>query len=276
MRGRLVLALIALALAVTAFGVYGVVIATDGGASPAPAAPPGKPGPAGTFQFEPSETSPSPEASEVPSAPQPTVQVEGPREVAARYLTAWQAGDLTAMAGLVSAPPADFAERHRRFDGELRIAAPPALTQGTLRQRSPLEAEVPFQGTRQVEGLGPWPFSSVLRLVRHAGLWRVRWTPQTMHPSLGEGKGLRLTETTTRRPATLTREGQPFPQDSGAGDYFTGLDGTATELRLREVPSGRVLLSSPTRKGESTRTTISRDAQSAAAHALDGLGAPAA
>lgn len=274
MRGRLVLALIALALAVTAFGVYGVVIATDGGASPEPTSSPQQPRPAGTFQFEPSETSPSPETPAVVS--QPAVQVEGPQEVAARYLTAWQAGDLTTMAGLVSAPPADFAQRHRRFDSELRIAAPPALTQGAPRQRSPLEAEVPFHGTRQVEGLGPWPFSSVLRLVRHAGLWRIRWTPQTMHPSLGEGRSLRLTETSTRSPATLTREGQPFPQDSRAGDYFTGLDGTATELKLREVPSGRVLLSSPTRKGESTRTTISRDAQSAAAHALDGLGTPAA
>ncbi|MFC3980316.1 penicillin-binding transpeptidase domain-containing protein [Streptosporangium jomthongense] len=288
MRGRLVLALIALALAIAGFGVYGALIVTDGGStSPTPT-----PRAAGTFVFEPAETpapETSPPVSPAPSSPPPvappaavqattqaTVQAGDPQEVAVRYLAAWQAGDLAAMAGLVSAPPADFAERHRRFDAELRITAPPSLTPQTPRRRSALEAEVPFQGVRQITGLGPWPFSSVLHLVRHAGQWRVRWTPQTMHPSLGEGRSLRLTETKVRRPATLTREGLQFPSGSRAGDYFTGLEGTTTELKLRELPSGRVLLASPSKGGEATRTTISQDVQSAAAHALDGLQAPAA
>ncbi|MEV8631602.1 penicillin-binding transpeptidase domain-containing protein [Streptosporangium sp. NPDC051023] len=294
MRGRWILALIALALAITAFGVYGMVVATGGGTSPgdtlpAEAAGASTPGPVPTTAapgIPQSHASPAPPAptsssllSPVPlastGAPAVPAPQEGPEPVAARYFAAWQAGDLATMTGLVSAPPADFTERHRRFDTELRVSSL-SLTPGTPRHRNALEAEVPFQGVREIAGLGRWPFSSVLHLARRAGSWKVLWTPQTLHPSLGEGKGLRLKETRVRRPATLTREGLPFPRDSRAGDYFTGLDGTTTELTLREIPSGRVLLASPSRPETPARSTISQTVQTAAARALDGLQGQAA
>ncbi|MEV7010862.1 penicillin-binding transpeptidase domain-containing protein [Streptosporangium sp. NPDC051022] len=304
MRDRWILALIASALAIVAFGVYGVVIAVGGGEdAPRPRAFPAETAEEGSAGHVPADTSPEgspPRSSPAPpmlsflpetetppppplspspfaSTPGPAVPApqEGPEPVAARYFAAWRVNDLSSMAALVAGSPADFTERHRRFDTELR-ASLLSLTPGPLRRRSALEAEVPFQGVRQVAGLGRWPFSSVLRLARRAGTWKVLWAPQTLHPSLRDGGELRLRENRVRRPATLTREGLPFPRDSRAGDYFTGLDGTTIELTLREVPSGRVLLASPSPRETATRTTISQSVQAAAARALDGLQGPAA
>ncbi|GAA3830412.1 hypothetical protein GCM10022226_59080 [Sphaerisporangium flaviroseum] len=199
---------------------------------------------------------------------------EDPGTTATRYLTAWQAGDFATMTGLVADPPPDFADRHRRFTAELRISSL-SLTPGRPRRQGEDAAEVPFQGVREVMGLGRWPFSSVLRLALRNGAWRVLWAPETLHPSLRNGGTLRLRQSPAT-PAILTREGRPFPPDSKAGDYFASQAPTAPRLTLEEVPSGRVLLASPSEPRQATRTTISEPVQAAAARALDGVGPPAA
>lgn len=97
----------------------------------------------------------------------------GPEITAGRYLAAWQARDLAGMAALVAEPPADFAERHRRFDDELRVTSL-SITPGGLRRPGEGEAELPFSGVREVAGLGrPWAFSSRLRLGLRDGVWKV-------------------------------------------------------------------------------------------------------
>ncbi len=234
------------------------------------AASPSVPGPGGT-----SPVSPLPDPVVTLSAPATPAAVPGPEGVAGRYFAAWRAGDFATMAGLVDGPPADFADRHRRFTADLRIASL-SLAPGTPRRQGADAAEVPFQGVREVTGLGPWPFASVLRLAVRNGGWKVLWAPETLHPSLKDGGSVRLKETRVSRPATLTREGLPFPADSRAGDYLTGLTGTAVRLSLEESPSGRVLLASPAPKGDATRSTISQRTQAAAARALDGVQRPAA
>ncbi|GAA4236660.1 hypothetical protein FHR32_008292 [Streptosporangium album] len=269
MRRRWLLAVITSVVAIIATGVYALVVTPDDVVASSPersglsGEPVGEPPPA-----------PAPMLTLLPEpTPTPTPPAD-PGQTAAGYLAAWQAGDLSSMAGLVADPPADFAERHRRFDTELRVSSL-SLTPGEpLRQGE--EAEVPFQGAREVAGLGRWPFSSALRLTLRAGTWKVLWTPETLHPSLKDGGSLRLKETRVRRPATLTREGVPFPRDSRAGAYVTGLDDTADELALEETPSGRTLLTSPAPPLPGTRSTISQPVQAAAARALDGVERPAA
>lgn len=288
MRERWPLVMIALVVAIIAFGVYALVagpgpvdasprarqspapVRSTGGAPPASA-------PAPTLL--PAETPPPMEATT--QAPPPAAATSqaavpaGPEATATRYFDAWRAGDFATMAALVDGPPADFADRHRRFTADLRIASL-SLSPGAVRRQGEEAAEVPFQGVREVTGLGRWPFSSVLRLASRNGAWKVLWAPETLHPSLKDGGSLRLKETQVRRPSTLTREGLPFPADSRAGDYFTGLDATVVTLKLEEVPSGRVLLASPTPPQPETRSTISQAVQAAAARALDGVGQPAA
>jgi len=203
-------------------------------------------------------------------------QIEGPEVTAARYFTAWQARDTATMLTLVADPPPDFVDRHNRFVTELRVESL-TITPGKARLQGEGTAEVPFSGVRVVTGLGrPWAFSSVLRLTLRDGGWKVLWSPETMHPSLKDGGSLRLTQKRVARTTLLTREGHPFPLDSRAGDYFPGLAGTAIELAVEEVPSGRVLVSSKPDITPSRRTTISRRVQTAAARALDGVAQPAA
>lgn len=234
------------------------------------AAPPGSPTPAPAGSAAPSESTAPPAAPiQTPAA------APGPEATATRYFAAWQAGDFAAMASVVAGPPSDFADRHRRLTSELRVASL-SLSPGTPRRQGEDAAEVPFQGVREVTGLGPWPFSSVLRLALRDGAWKVLWGPETLHPSLKDGGALRLSETRVAVPSALTREGLAFPANSRAGDYFPGLGATAVRLTLEEVPSGKVLLASPAPAQATTRSTISQRAQAAAARALDGVGRPAA
>lgn len=263
------LALVAVALAIVGFGVYGVVIVMN------PVLTSWEPpDPARTAR----RAAPSAQAGPLTSAPgtEPVARPpEGPEAVAARYFAAWRARDIPAMAVLVADPPTDFADRHTRFDAELRVLSL-SLTPGRLHRPDEQTAELPFTGARQVSGLDrPWEFSSVLRLVARDGTWKVRWSPETLHPSLKDGGSLRYRTKWLRRAATLTMEGELFPRDSKAEDYFTGLEGTALEVAVEELPSGRILAAT-TPMGEGQRTTISQRVQTAAARALDGVSAPAA
>ncbi|SNS81887.1 NTF2-like N-terminal transpeptidase domain-containing protein [Streptosporangium subroseum] len=269
MRRRGLIALIASTVAIIAFGVYGV--------TSSPGAVVASPSPSPTIAAELAEAPAStPVPVPTPTTPAPSSPPqESPELTATRYFDAWQAHDISSMTGLVADPPADFAERHRSFDADLRVSSL-SLTRGELHRLSEEAAEMTFQGVREVAGLGRWTFSSVLHLGLRAGAWKVLWDPGTLHPSLKDGESLRLKETQVRRPATLTREGLLFPRDSRAGDYVTGLGGTAVVLSLEEAASGRVLLASPPPPPVKTRSTISRSVQAAAARALDGTERPAA
>jgi len=263
--------LIAMVVAVVAVGVYGVVVALRPAETHSVAVSPAAP----EDEAEPEPVTESPEEPEAEPTPEVT-QAQGPEDTAARYLDAWQSRDNLAMLALVADPPTDFIARHERFDAELRVLSI-SLTAGELRRQGEDAAELPFTGVREVAGLGrPWEFSSVLRLGLRDGEWKVLWSPETMHPSLKDGGSLRLREKRVARSATLTMEGRPFPRNSRAGDYFTGLDGTAVEIAIEEVPSGRVLVRSPETGPEGRRTTISLRVQRAAARALDGVAEPAA
>jgi len=280
MRDRRLLALVISATTILLFGVYAVV-ATPGAVV---ASPPPRPSPAGDPDVRTNAVRAGESPTPVPVSPPPNLITltpatpnpdSGPETTATSYFTAWQKGDLAAMEGMVADPPADFGLRHRGFDADLRISSL-SLTSGDLRHRGEDAAEMSFEGVRQVTGLGEWPFASVLRLESRFGVWKVRWTPETMHPSLKDGGSVRLKQTEIRRPATVTREGVPFPRDSRAEDYFTGLGDTAVVLKLQEEPSGRVLLDPPLPPISGTRTTISQPVQAAAARALDGVPQPAA
>ncbi|GLW10760.1 penicillin-binding protein [Microtetraspora sp. NBRC 13810] len=275
MRDRRLLVLIGVSAGIVAFGVYAV---TGGSGTDAVVATTPRPEtPAGDAGRQPPPP-PSPSSTPPPSSPPPLTTPApppGPEGTAARYFDAWRAGDLVTMGGLVADPPPDFADLHRRFDSDLRVTSL-SITPGAVRPQGTEAADVPFEGLRVVAGLGPWPFSSVLHLTLRDGAWKVLWGLDTLHPALRDGGGLRLRETQVRRPATLTREGKPFPLDSKAGDYITGLNGTAVDLSLEEEPSGRVLLESPAPPPSDKRSTISLPVQAAAARVLDGVGQPAA
>nr|BFE82678.1 hypothetical protein GCM10020093_052790 [Planobispora longispora] len=210
----------------------------------------------------------------------------GAEDVARAYLTAWEGADLAAMDRLVVDAPDDFIERHHAFSQELGIESL-ALTPGTITFQGEQAAEMPFQGVRQVEELGAWPFFSALKLVVRDGRWRVAWAPETLHPALKDGGRLRLRDLPAEPAGLVTRSKERFPHDSGAENYLKllagGLSGNAAEgadgLALEAVtPAGEVqrLLEKPSKPGRKVVTTFSRTVQAAAARALDGVERPAA
>ncbi|GAA5055827.1 hypothetical protein HNP84_006300 [Thermocatellispora tengchongensis] len=205
-----------------------------------------------------------------------------PARIAADYLDAWRRGDHAAMRALVAQPPADFDERHRRLARDLRVESI-TLTAGAPVRRGQSDAEVPVQGVRQITGVGPWPFTTTLRLGVREREWKVLWTPQTMHTALEDGGSLRLAEIKVPASELVTRSGVKMPQDNAAEPYLSELNerlnrttsGWAVE---RVTPAGevrRLIVYQPPPERK-VRTTISRPIQAAAARALDGVAEPAA
>jgi hypothetical protein len=216
-------------------------------------------------------------------------------EVARAYLTAWEGGDLAAMERLAGGAPADLTERHRAFAEQLGVESL-TVTPGAIRLRGDRAAELPFEGVREIEDLGEWPFASVLKLVRGDGEWKVAWTPETLHPALAGGGRLEIRELPAPEAELVTSSGARFPRDSGAEEYLAelregllaetagegaedGEDGGASGYVLEAIEPGggvRRLLGSEPPPAANVRTSFSRQVQAAAARALDGVGRPAA
>lgn len=219
-----------------------------------------------------------------PAGPRAAAGAEGPEATGRAYLASWEGGDLAAMSRLVADRPGNFVQRHLEFARDLRIESL-KLTPGALRRQGEEAAELPFQGVRQVRGLGEWPFASVLRLALREGHWRVLWAPETIHPALAGGGRIEFREIPAPAAEPVTRSGEPFPRDSGAERYLSSfgagagagqagsgyaLETVQADGRTREL----AVFKAPEAKG--APTTISRQVQAAAARALDGVSRPAA
>ncbi len=139
---------------------------------------------------------------------------QDPQTVAAAYLADWSAGNYTAMAQLVSGPPANFVAFHQQVARELGLQKA-SYHGGTLDQTTGSEATVAVTGTLTLSGLGPWKVDSTLRLVRGSGGdWLVRWTPATIDPSLGPGDSFAVTLTWPDRAPITGAGGVPLTQVS--------------------------------------------------------------
>jgi membrane peptidoglycan carboxypeptidase len=199
-------------------------------------------------------------------------------QVSAAYFRAWQQGDVHEMARLVHEPPADFVSRHRTFTEDLHVDDID-LRPGQVRGTGEETAEVPFTGTRTLRDFGPWPFSATLRLAVREREWKVLWTPETLHPLLGNGGTLDLTELDAPSAELVTAEGDKMPNNSYAEAYLDRLKpefeeeeesgGVALISRIPGRAQQRLLTTVP--KPSAQRTTLSRPVQAAAARALDGV-----
>ena len=204
-------------------------------------------------------------------------RVRGSAEgTAEAYFAAWRGGDVPAMARMVYQAPSDFVMRHRSFSDDLHVESI-TLRPGTLKVTGKDTAEVPFTGVRELSQFGPWPFGSTLRLAVRDRVWKVIWTPETLHPLLKDGGTVRVTE--FDKPATelVTSEGDKIPHDSYADAYLDRLrpefdevgEGWALESAAPGQQARRLMTVEP--KAVTEPTTLSRPVQAAAARALDGV-----
>lgn len=201
---------------------------------------------------------------------------KSPEEVAAGYFQAWSRGDLEDMRELVADPPADFAAQHRALSRGLAVSTVRLEPRPVVRSGD-AAARAGFTVTRSLAGHGEWSFSSVLRLGRVDGRWRVLWTPATLYPGL-RGTG-QWTLGQIRVPAVrlVARDGKALDEDGPLAPYLTGiverLDADAEQVRWAVVlrdgggPPQRVKVFGAA-KGRTIRTTVDRRLQAAAEKAV--------
>jgi hypothetical protein len=214
-------------------------------------------------------------------------RVQGsPEATGQAYLHAWAADDLEAMRDRVAAPPADFAEQHRRLSAELQILSV-KLTPEAVARRGERSADLPFTGVRQIGELGQWRFSGVLHLAVRDGEWKVIWTPATLTPGVAPSERLRLAEIPVPGTELLTRQGRELPRDSGAEAYVEDLIGDIDDLdetppsgwAIEAVPAAgkprRLVVFRPPMERR-LRTTLDWWTEAAAGRALDAVHRPAA
>ena len=129
-----------------------------------------------------------------------------PAPVAGAYLDAWERADWAGMQRLVAAPPADFADQHRRVLAALGVRTT-ALTVAQVRQEDD-RADAAFTAQLDLRGLGRWTYQGSLRLVRRdRRTWKVDWSPAAIHPELGPGKRLARGRSWPRRAPILASDG---------------------------------------------------------------------
>ncbi|MBW8480860.1 penicillin-binding transpeptidase domain-containing protein [Actinomadura parmotrematis] len=207
-----------------------------------------------------------------------------PQQVADAYFAAWRKGSFGAMAGLVDGPPADFAAEHRDLSRHLEVVAV-EFVPDPVRRTGPDAAVAGYEVVRTLAGGASWNFRSTLRLARRGGVWRVDWTPATLHPDL-KSAGTWSAQQVRVPAVTFTDSGgralpggllTPYVDDlfeRYAGvledeDADEGADGTAVSIEVAEAggkPRRVALVGGP--KGRKVRTTVDRRVQAAAERAV--------
>jgi cell division protein FtsI/penicillin-binding protein 2 len=133
-----------------------------------------------------------------------------PTPVARQYLTAWEEGELDAMAALVAEAPESFADEHEAAQAALRVSE--ATYELTEVSTDGDRARADFDATLMLDGLGPWSYSGRVRLERTGedGAWEVAWTPAAIHPDLRDGWRLGRTRERPERAPITGGDGEPL------------------------------------------------------------------
>lgn len=206
----------------------------------------------------------------------------GPEKTAASYFAAWTNGDLSRMRGLVTDPPADFADRHRDLTSGLSVVSV-ALAPDPVVRTGADGARADFTVTRNLAGHGDWTFRSTLVLQKHGRRWRVHWTPNTLYPGLKNERATWMLHAVQQPPvAFVAANGSSLPGGS-LDPYVSALDDAygdtgddesdgettawAIDLKQGSSPTQRlkVLGGHPTKK---IRTTVDPRVQNAAERAV--------
>ncbi|HYI19040.1 MAG TPA: penicillin-binding transpeptidase domain-containing protein [Solirubrobacteraceae bacterium] len=135
---------------------------------------------------------------------------EGAEDAAEVFVGRWSAGDDAAAARLTDAPQAAAAAlraNRRGLDGASLKA-----TLGDVKESGDSATAVLSLQWR-IPRIGGWGYDSTLRLRRSGDEWRVRWSPQTVHPKLDAETRLGTTSVPKARGEILDRERRPLMRE---------------------------------------------------------------
>ncbi|HLV75752.1 MAG TPA: penicillin-binding transpeptidase domain-containing protein [Vulgatibacteraceae bacterium] len=160
---------------------------------------------------------------------------EDPGDTAERYLAAWTRGDLAAMKALVDKPPGDFEQRLTRMREEMTVTAQ-RYRVASMGDADDGEAKGAYAAELTLAGNRSFAYDGTMTLVERDGEWRVRWSPQLLHPELEEGHRLRTARDWPDRAPVLAADGSVLSDSpSGSARQLAGPLGTASAEAAREL-----------------------------------------
>jgi hypothetical protein len=168
--------------------------------------------------------------------------IGGPRQTAASYLRAWQAGNYQAMSAVsVDVPGSGLAGPLRRVAADLgmrriRLSLGQVTTNGGA-------ARARFTATAELASGHTWSYRGGLSLVKRDRRWWVEWSPAAVYPGLRAGQRFALRAAWPARAQVLAADGTELSSPtaiakSGSLSLLTGnvVKATAAQAKALGAP----------------------------------------
>ncbi|MFC6878142.1 MULTISPECIES: penicillin-binding transpeptidase domain-containing protein [Actinomadura] len=160
---------------------------------------------------------------------------DGPGDTGRRFLAAWSRGDAAAMRALTADPPADFEARVKRMRDDLGVTGGRYETASVGRPKGD-EAGGAYRARLVLSGGRAWSYDGMMPFTKQDGKWRVKWSPQLLHPSLQEGQRLKAARTWPSRAAVRDAKGGDLSgSPSGSVQQLVGPAGPASAEAAKKL-----------------------------------------
>ncbi|MBV8950744.1 MAG: penicillin-binding protein [Actinobacteria bacterium] len=139
-----------------------------------------------------------------------------PTAVADRYLAAWQREDWPAMRRLVQSPPGELVATYQAMLADLGVTHA-RYTRGAVHE-SGSRASVPFHAALTLRSVGAFEYDGTLPVVHDTTGWKIRWSPDVVHPQLTEGARFATARVVPPRAPILAVDGSPLTTNTTTVD----------------------------------------------------------
>jgi hypothetical protein len=163
-----------------------------------------------------------------------------PGETAARYLSAWQHGNIAAMRELsVGVPASGLAGPLTQVNHDLGVRSRQLRLGGVAGGRAGT-ARASFTATLALADGVRWTYQGRLELLRRSRHWWVNWSPAAIYPRLTRGERFRVAVVWPARAPVLAADGTRLDSpravaESGSVAMLTGTTGPVTAAQLKRL-----------------------------------------
>jgi hypothetical protein len=179
-----------------------------------------------------------------------------PQSTLSHYLDAWSRGDWTAMRSEVLNPPASFTSVNAQAFSALGISRASFGGGPIAMAKSADTASAQVSEHFTMPHVGSWATTTTVTMVKHGNDWLVRWSPETINPSLKAGEKLAVRTIWPTRAPILGAGGKPLTSRHPV--VIVGVVGK----RIQRVSAVRADLL----KAGAARTQVTQALAQAAAH----------
>ncbi|RJL23056.1 penicillin-binding transpeptidase domain-containing protein [Bailinhaonella thermotolerans] len=156
-----------------------------------------------------------------------------PQETAREFTQAWQRGDIAAMRARTAAPPASFASQYQALAKGLGVTRTAVRLDSVTPARDDTATAV-YTATLTLGSAGTWSYQGSIPLTVHERHWRVKWSPQVVHPELDGTRRLGLATTWPQRGALTAADGERL-DTGGHGGSVQQLTGFIDKATAKDV-----------------------------------------